>query len=235
VQQILDGIYWLLGQGMDSNVFIIESNGETLLIDSGLGERMSQMFGGQAQSMIQLEKAMKVKNIKQVLLTHGHLDHVGGIMSLQSKLNIKTIYASKIESQFLKAGTNSYISPFMGSECDPIPVSHELEEGSKIQIGTYSFQILYTPGHTSGSISLWEPNHKVLVSGDTVFPQGSFGRTDLPTGSSKELIVSLKRLSNLNVKVLLPGHMPPMISSSDSTAKSIQRSYHIAQEMFTYY
>lgn len=235
MQQILDGIYWLLGQGMDSNVFIIESNGEALLIDSGLGDRMSQMFGGQTHSVIQLEKAIIAKKIEQVLLTHGHLDHVGGIMTLQSKLNIETIYASKIEAQFLKAGTNSFISPFMGSECDPIPVSQELEEGSKLSIGSYTFQILHTPGHTSGSISLWEPNQKVLISGDTVFPQGSFGRTDLPTGSSKDLIASLKRLSKLDAKVLLPGHMPPIISSSDSTARSIQRSYQIAQEMFTYY
>ncbi|MFX0151640.1 MAG: MBL fold metallo-hydrolase, partial [Candidatus Hodarchaeota archaeon] len=175
MKQLFQGISWMLGQGLDCNVFIIESNGESLLIDSGLGDRFSQGFGTQLNSLRQLEKVIKERNIDQALLTHGHLDHVGGIMDLQSKLHLKRIYASKIEAQYLKKGENSFISPFFGSECSPINITDELGEGDRIIIGKYEFQVMQTPGHTSGSISLWEAKNKILVSGDTVFPHGSFG------------------------------------------------------------
>jgi len=234
MKQIFHGITWMLGQGLDCNVFIIESNDESLLIDSGLGERFGQRFGMQSNTLIQLEKVIEERSIDQVVLTHGHLDHIGGLMALQSKLSLKKIYASEIEAQYLKDGNNSFISPFLGSECSPILITNELVEGDQITIGEYDFQVLLTPGHTCGSISLWEAKSKILVSGDTVFPQGSFGRTDLLSGSSKELIVSLKRLSKLDVKILLPGHMSPLTSSSDFTAKSIEKSYQIAREMLLY-
>ncbi|MFX0170968.1 MAG: MBL fold metallo-hydrolase [Candidatus Hodarchaeota archaeon] len=234
MKQLYHGISLMLGQGLDCNVFIIESNDESLLIDSGLGDSFSQGFGVQPNSLIQLERVIKERNIDQAVLTHGHLDHVGGIMGLQSKLHLKKIYASEIEAQYLKKGENSYISPFFGSECSPINITHELGEGDRITIGEYDFQVLHTPGHTSGSISLWEGKNKILVSGDTVFPHGSFGRTDLPSGSSKNLIDSLKRLSKLDVKILLPGHMQPLSSSSDATTKSIEKSYKIAREMLLY-
>ncbi len=196
---------------------------------------MSLSFGGQTQSLQQLERVIQEKKIDQVLLTHGHLDHVGGVMSLQPKVDFSQIYASKIESQYLKSGASAIISPFYGLKCDPIAVSQEINEGDIIRIGEFSFEVLHTPGHTHGSVSLWENKQQILISGDTVFPQGSFGRTDLPSGSTQELITSLERLSKLNVKILLPGHMPPMISSSDTTAKSIHRSYQIAREMMSYY
>jgi glyoxylase-like metal-dependent hydrolase (beta-lactamase superfamily II) len=234
MKQLYHGISLILGQGLDCNVFIIESNDESLLIDSGLGDSFSQGYGVQPNSLIQLERAIKERNIDQAVLTHGHLDHVGGIMGLQSKLHLKKIYASEIEAKYLKKGDSSFISPFFGSKCSPINITHELEEGDRITIGEYDFQVLHTPGHTSGSISLWEAKNKILVSGDTVFPHGSFGRTDLPSGSSKNLIDSLKRLTKLDVKILLPGHMPPSSSSSDATARSIKRSYEIAREMLLY-
>ena len=95
--------------------------------------------------------------------------------------------------------------------------------------------MLLTPGHTHGSCSLWESDKKILISGDTVFPQGSFGRTDLRTGNSNDLISSLNRLSKLEVKILLPGHMPPIISPSKSTTNSIKESLQNARMMLANY
>jgi hydroxyacylglutathione hydrolase len=234
MKEIMTGITWLLGQGLDCNVFIIESNEESLLIDSGLGGGMTQSFGLQKDSLKELKNLINLKNVKQVFLTHGHIDHVGGVMALQSKLDLEVI-TSEIEAQHLKVGDSSYIEPFLGSKCQPVAVSREVSEGTFLDVGEFSFKVLHTPGHTHGSVSLWDENHQILISGDTVFPQGSFGRTDLRTGDSKDLIASLERLSNLKVKILLPGHMPPLISSSDSTMNSIRESFQNARMMLAYY
>ncbi|MHA2074410.1 MAG: MBL fold metallo-hydrolase, partial [Candidatus Hodarchaeales archaeon] len=221
-------------QGLDCNAFIIESEGQSILIDSGLGGGMTQTFGVQKNSVGDLEQIIKQKKINRVFLTHGHIDHVGGTMALQSKLNLEVI-TSKIEAQHLKVGDSSYIEPFLGSKCKPLKISHEVYEGDILEIGGFSFEVLLTPGHTHGSVSLWDNSNQILISGDTVFPQGSFGRTDLRTGNSKDLISSLMRLSKLNAKILLPGHMPPLVSSSDSTANSIKESLQNARMMLAYY
>ncbi|UCE12845.1 MAG: MBL fold metallo-hydrolase [Candidatus Heimdallarchaeota archaeon] len=234
MKQIFKGITWLLGQGLDCNVFIIESEGKSLMIDSGLGGRMTISFGGQNKSIDILEKAITSKNISQIFLTHGHIDHVGGIMDLQSKLDLEVI-TSKIEAQHLKKGDSSYIEPFMGSKCSPIDISQEVFEGDVLQIGNFSFEVYHTPGHTYGSISLWERKKHILISGDTVFPQGSFGRTDLLTGNSKDLVESLKRLSKLEIYALLPGHMPPVVSTSGSPLNSINESFQNARMMLGNY
>ncbi len=232
MKELLSGITWLLGQGLDCNVFIIESEGESLMIDSGLGGRMTQSFGGQKKSTDILENAIINKKIKKILLTHGHIDHVGGIMDLQSKLELEVI-TSEIEAQHLKIGDSAYIEPFMGSKCSSINISQEVFEGDFLDIGNFSFKVFHTPGHTHGSISLWDGKNQILISGDTVFPQGSFGRTDLYTGNSKDLVESLKRLSELDIKILLPGHMPPVISASP--INSIKKSFENARMMLTHY
>ncbi len=234
MRQILQGVTWLLGEELDCNVFIIESNDESLLIDSGLGDRMAQRYGIYTKNFQQLENTIKEKNIQTVFLTHAHIDHVGGVMSLQSKMDLN-IVALDIEAQYLRTGDSSYIEPFLKSECLPINVTKEVKEGDVLKVGNFSFKVLHTPGHTHGSTSLWDEKNQILVSGDTVFSQGSFGRTDLLSGSNEEMISSLKRLSELDTKILLPGHMAPLISTSDSTKNSIKRSYIIAQEMLLYY
>lgn len=233
MRQVLPGIYWLLGEGLNCNVFLIESKGEKLLIDSGLGNRMSYGMGSQASNSPSLREIIQQHQIYRILLTHGHLDHSGGVMNLETDLNIE-ISASVIETQYLEKGDCSVIAPFFGTGCLPIMVSFKLDKGDQVDVGDFTFQVISTPGHTKGSICLWEQSRKILVSGDTVFPQGSFGRTDLPTGSSSELVTSLKQLSQLDVKILLPGHMPPLVAADDATARSIRQSYQIARQMLPY-
>lgn len=200
------------------------------MIDSGLG----LSFGSQKNSIEILKDAITKKKINQILLTHGHIDHVGGIIALQPAVDIEVI-ASVIEAQHLKMGDSSYIEPFMGSQCPPVEISREVVEGDSFNVGKFSFDVLHTPGHTHGSISLWDENNQILISGDTVFPQGSFGRTDLRTGSSEQMVASLDRLSKLDIQVLLPGHMPPVISQSGSPLDLVKQSFLNARTMLSYY
>jgi len=68
------------------------------------------------------------------------------------------------------------------------------------------FEVIHTPGHTPGGICLYDPVSKILFSGDTVFQDGSFGRTDLYGGNTKKLIDSIKKLTQLDVSIMYPGH-----------------------------
>ncbi|MFW9853881.1 MAG: MBL fold metallo-hydrolase [Candidatus Thorarchaeota archaeon] len=230
MRQIFPGIYWLLGDGLNCNAFIIESQSEKLLIDTGLGFQTPYGTGNQATNSPPFQQIIRKNNINRVLLTHGHLDHSGGLMNLKTDLDIE-VSASRIESQYLEKGDCSVIAPFFGARCSPIEISSKLDNGDQVNVGDFTFHVIHTPGHTKGSICLWEKTRKILVSGDTVFPQGSFGRTDLPTGSNSELVTSLKYLAQLDIKILLPGHMSPLVAVDDATARSIRQSYQFAQQI----
>lgn len=232
MKEVTPGITWLLGQGFDSNVYIIESNQEILMIDSGAGKLINQRFHAISQSVELLRKVVEKKGITKFCLTHGHIDHIGGLLSLQLD-NKWEISASEYEAEQLTSGNNSYLDPILNSVCPPLAVTTLLNEGDVVNVGDFSFEILETPGHTRGSIILYEREKKILISGDTLFPQGSFGRTDLPSGSPRELLDSLKRISDLEIRILLPGHMPPVISATPiDSAKS---SFRNAQSMLFNY
>jgi len=228
MKEVTPGITWLLGQGFDSNVYIIESNKELLMIDSGAGKLINQRFHSNTQSLELLQKAIEKKGIKKFCLTHGHIDHIGGLLSLQLDPEWE-ISASVFEAEQLTSGNSSYLDPILNSVCPSLAITSLLNEGDIINVGDFSFKILETPGHTKGSIILYEREKKILISGDTLFPQGSFGRTDLPSGSSKELLDSLKRISDLEIRILLPGHMPPVISATPIDSARI--SFRNAQSM----
>ena len=228
MKEIIAGITWLLGQGFDSNVYIIESNQEILMVDSGAGKLINQRFQASSQSVELLQEVIEKKEITKFCLTHGHIDHIGGLLSIQLD-NKREISASVFEAEQLTSGNSSYLDPILNSVCPPLEVTSKLNEGDIINVGEFSFIVMETPGHTKGSIVLYEREKKILISGDTLFPQGSFGRTDLPSGSSKELLDSLKRISNLEIRILLPGHMSPVISAIPiDSAKS---SFRNAQSM----
>jgi len=232
MKEVIPGITWLLGQGYDSNVYIVESNQDKLMIDSGAGKLINQRFQASSQSVEQLQGVIEKKSITKFCLTHGHIDHIGGLLSLQVESNWK-ISASVFEAEQLTSGNSSYLDPILNSVCPPLEVNSFLEEGDEIMVGKFSFEVMVTPGHTKGSIILYEKKNKILISGDTLFPRGSFGRTDLPTGSSKEMLDSLNRISDLEIRILLPGHMPPVISATPiNSAKS---SFRNAQTMLFNY
>ncbi|MHA1512762.1 MAG: MBL fold metallo-hydrolase [Candidatus Hodarchaeales archaeon] len=225
MKEVIPGITWLLGQGFDSNVYIIESNQEILMIDSGAGKLINQRFQTSSQSTELLKKVIESKGILNFCFTHSHIDHVGGLLSLQFH-HKWDISASEFEAKQLASGNSSYLDPILNSVCQSLDVTTLLNEGDIINVGDFSFEIMETPGHTKGSIVLYERVKKILISGDTLFPQGSFGRTDLPSGSSKELLDSLKRLSDLEIRILLPGHMPPVMSATpiDSARNSFRNA-----------
>jgi glyoxylase-like metal-dependent hydrolase (beta-lactamase superfamily II) len=101
-------------------------------------------------------------------------------------------------------GRNTY-----GFELEPVTASRDLREGEQVRIGDLAFDVLHLPGHTEGSVCLYEERSGILLSGDVLFA-GSYGRTDLPGGNDEQMVASLARLAREvpgNVRVL-PGHGP---------------------------
>lgn len=133
--------------------------------------------------------------------SHGHIDHIFDnaalVRATRAPLAIHPDDAYRLD------GRNSY-----GFEVEPSTADRELREGEQLHIGDLVFDILHTPGHTEGSVCLYEERHGLLLSGDTLFA-GAWGRTDLPGGDEDLMIASLARLAGLPGPTrVLPGHGP---------------------------
>jgi hydroxyacylglutathione hydrolase len=132
--------------------------------------------------------------------SHGHLDHIfddGPLMrASEAPLAIHPDDAYRLD------GRNNY-----GFEIEPVTATHALRDGEQVRIGDLVFDILHVPGHTEGSVCLYEERRALLLSGDVLFA-GSYGRTDLPGGDDSAMVASLARLARAipaPVRVL-PGH-----------------------------
>ena len=97
------------------------------------------------------------------------------------------------------------MADFFGGNFHPQKVSRKLKEGDEVE----GMKVFHTPGHSEGSICLFDEKSGVMISGDTVFMEG-VGRTDLPGGSEEDLVKSMEKILNLNPKMILPGHGEPI-------------------------
>lgn len=147
-----------------------------------------------------LERAIKDMgaNVKSILLTHGHMDHVGGVEYLSDKLNVP-FYISKIDEEYMEK--DNYV---FGSIRN---ANGYLEDGNELSFGSLNIKVIATPGHTKGGLCFLIEDK--LFTGDTLF-QGSIGRTDFIGGSFPEIINSIKtKLLPLGDEIeVYPGHGP---------------------------
>ena len=158
---------------------------------------------------LQLLKLIQINelNLKYVLLTHGHIDHIAGVEEVRQTTGCKIIIHQK-ESPILKnseqAALQWGLNPPQFKEPDGF-----IEEDDKISIGELTLTALLTPGHTPGGLSYYSPDLNIIFAGDTLFRQ-SIGRSDLPGGNSETLITSIKTkiLPLPDDTIVAPGHGP---------------------------
>jgi len=145
--------------------------------------------------------------VKQIVITHAHIDHVGGAMKLRAATGAP-ILLNQNDSALLKLLDLQATWVGMASPGE-VKIDQSIGPSDTVNTGSLSANVLHTPGHTEGSICLYFAAQKKLIAGDTLFA-GSIGRTDLPGGSMKKIMNSLqeKILALPDETVVVPGHGP---------------------------
>ncbi len=170
-----------------TNCYILEDEGEkrAAVIDPG----------DEAERILSVLREMD-SQVDYILLTHGHYDHTTAVPELHEALPDAKIYIHKADAN----GTGSRIFPLDGQVKDLL----FYDEGDALPLGALTVEVLHTPGHSKGSVTL--KVRDVLFTGDTLFA-GDCGRTDLPGGSYEEILASLGRLGRLEGNFhVCPGH-----------------------------
>ena len=162
--------------------------------------------GDEIQSILALVRKHNLQ-VKQIVVTHAHIDHVGGAMKLRAATGAP-ILLNQNDYDLLKMldiqATWIGVAP-----PGKVEIDQSIGQADTVTAGSLAANVLFTPGHTEGSICLYFPVEKKLIAGDTLFA-GSIGRTDLPGGSFEKIIRSLhdKLLALPDETVVTPGHGP---------------------------
>ena len=158
--------------------------------------------GGSFEKIREFVNSKKLK-VKSVILTHGHADHIGALQEIIDHYKDIEVIAAKREKKILNSPAYNLTINF-GMKNTSFEATRYVEDGDTYQIGGQTLKFILTPGHTSGSMCVFDG--EIMFTGDTLF-EGSIGRTDLPTGSYQEMENSLKKLSQMNDDIIiLPGH-----------------------------
>ncbi|MCP9268427.1 MBL fold metallo-hydrolase [Xenorhabdus sp. XENO-7] len=163
--------------------------------------------GGEAEKLISEIERRGLK-LTQILLTHGHYDHVGATVDVAKHFNVPVHGPHKADAFWIEA-LEVQCQMFGAEACPSFTPERWLDEGDTLQIGNIEFSVLYCPGHTPGHIIFVNHTDKLISMGDVLF-KGSIGRTDFPGGNYDDLIQSIKE------KVIplgddfhfIPGHGP---------------------------
>jgi len=174
--------------------------------DETCGEAMVIDPGDDIQDVLALIAKHNLQ-VKQIVITHAHIDHVGGAMKLRAATGAP-ILLNQNDYALLKMLDMQAAWVGMASP-GKVEIDHSVAQADTVKAGSLEAQVIHTPGHTEGSVCLYFPAQKKLIAGDTLFA-GSIGRTDLPGGSFEKIIDSLheKVLALPDETVVVPGHGP---------------------------
>ena len=173
-----------------------EATHEAMVIDPG--DDIEDVLGVVAKHKLQ---------VKQIVVTHAHIDHVGGAMKLRAATGAPILLNQNdyplLKMLDMQAAWCGMAAP------GKVEIDQSIASADTVKAGLLVANVIHTPGHTEGSVCLYFPAQQKLIAGDTLFA-GSIGRTDLPGGSFDKIINSLheKLLALPDATVVVPGHGP---------------------------
>ena len=228
--RIADGVFQVRALG--SRVTILERNGKVLLVDAGMKGSSGLIMGGLH------ELGLTTFNVTGVIVSHYHPDHAGGVPELVIDRDIE-VMAHRLDSQYLK-GTEDQPNPFQRSlvarltaplmemvTAPTTPIDRELEDGDVIPFD-FPVQIVHTPGHTPGSLTIFLPNQKVVIVGDAL--QYRLGRKLTPpaaavTQDPEQAMESLRKLLDLDFQTICFSHYPPFRGGAHAALRQMVNTY----------
>jgi len=198
IVQLEDGIFLIPGRKSGGcNIFVLKGSRRIALIDVGLPDDHDHICSSLA------EIGLTIDDVSLVILTHEHLDHVGDLPNLPKHILIaahsRAAIKLQLDDQF------AMMSGAFGSGKMSGDVDIHLEDGSLIDLGGIRLRTIYTPGHCSGAICLYEPDRGILFTADTVFAGGTLGGI-CASGNISDYISSLERLREFRLLAMYPGH-----------------------------
>jgi hydroxyacylglutathione hydrolase len=216
-QQVAEGVYFIPGQDEfipDSHMYVIgEPDSKDLsIIDAGLMGKGDYKLG----SIDNL--GIDFATIKRVIMTHTHLDHIGCLSEILEQMPWAELWVHDMEARPLEAGDERivYGMEMFKSMCMSqyhlkpgffsFRVDRRLYGGEDLEVGGLAWEVMHVPGHSPGSIALYDRQRRILIPGDVVYADYAIGRFDLHGASGAEHKESLLRLGELEVDILLPGH-----------------------------
>ncbi len=199
----LSSVSLIVGDGLCSNIYVIGRE-NAVIVDTGVGNSMNSVWP-------QLEELnVAPENVKGVVLTHAHHDHAMGAFIILEKASPR-IFVHSLDTK--------HIASRFG------PNLVKVEQGDIIETELWPLKVLWTPGHTEGGMCLYNEEERILFSGDTVFPDGYYGRYDGESGSLEATVESLRKLTEIDVDVMLPGHGSPVF---EGAGEHIMKAYRNA-------
>lgn len=187
-----------LGPLQTNSYILSNANKECVIFDPG----------GDGRRLLALIEKQQLKPIA-ILLTHAHFDHIGAVDDVRAKWDIP-VYVHEKEKEWLTNPSLNGSQFFqMGGEITVKAADHLISSEGIFTVGSFTFTLFHTPGHSPGSLSFYLPELDIVFSGDALFA-GSIGRTDLPGGNHDQLLASIhKKLLTLNEETMvLSGHGP---------------------------
>lgn len=196
----------------DCHVYLVDGGDELALVDVGAG------MGAEAIVENVRREGFDPERIRHLILTHAHGDHAGGAARMRRLLGDLAVYLSRATARFLRESDEEGIS--LGAakaagiyppdyRLEPCEVDVELAEGDRVQVGSLELEVLDTPGHCDGHVSLLLEHEgaRTLFAGDVVFFGGKILLQAIYDCRLDEEIRSLRKLRQLEVTALCPGHL----------------------------
>lgn len=197
-----------LGHEIFANCYLLidEKSGDSALVDPGWYSKETEKFVYSHGDI----------NLKYILLTHGHFDHILGVHGFKQASGAAVAIHSA-DADKLTDPVKSLCEGHFHERQTPVNADILLKDGDTVQLGDEKIKVMHTPGHTSGSVCFILENDRTIISGDTLFCR-TVGRTDFLDGSDEEMYKSIKKLISLDGDYrVLPGHNRETTLDSERT------------------